>query len=123
MLYSIHCIIHTNRQRSLKFAVVLLQNILDFEFEHMCHHRKAPKRKSSKREQTSKSTSPTGMAAGILRVRKGETEVLCDVVTLEGTKQSKTIKQLKAIYDIKRPIKVRVRKRGLRRGRTLRILL
>ena len=57
-----------------------------------------------------------------MRVRKGGEEILCDVITLEGAKQSKTIKQLKAIYDIKGPIKGRVRKKSLRKSRTLRIL-
>ena len=37
-------------------------------------------------------------------------------------KQSKTIKQLQAIYDIKGPIKGRVRKRALRKNRKLRVL-
>ena len=86
------------------------------------HHRKVPKRKSSKREHKSTSRPPSGMAAGILRVRKGGDEILCDVVTLAGAKQSKTIKQLKAMYDIKGPIKGRVRKKSLRKSRTLRIL-
>ena len=49
-------------------------------------------------------------------------EAVCDVITLEGIKHSKTIKQLSAIYDIKGPIKGRVRKKRLRKGRTLRIL-
>ena len=57
-----------------------------------------------------------------MRVRKGSDEILCDVVTLAGAKQSKTIKQLKAMYDIKGPIKGRVRKKSLRKSRTLRIL-
>ncbi len=86
------------------------------------HHRKVPKRKNSKREKTDKSKLPTGMAAGILKVRVEKPEVLCDVITLEGIKQSKTIKQLQAMYDIKGPIKGRTRKKSMRKGRTLRIL-
>ena len=47
---------------------------------------------------------------------------VCDIVTLEGKRDSKTLRQLKATYDVKGPIKGRVRRQRVRKNRTLRVL-
>ena len=84
------------------------------------HYRKTPKRKSKhKRDSAAKQT---GMAAGVLKVRKCNQEVVCDVITLSGEKITDTPAQLFAKYDVKGPIKGRVRRQRVRKNRTLRIL-
>ena len=86
------------------------------------HHRRVPKRKKPNSGKYMKSAAPTGVAAGVLKVRLSEGEVVCDIITLEGIKESKTIKQLQAKYDVHGPIKGRIRSRSMRKCRALRIL-
>ena len=62
------------------------------------------------------------MAAGVLGVRKCNQEVVCDVITLSGEKITDTPAQLFAKYDVKGPIKGRIRRQRVRKNRTLRVL-
>lgn len=78
------------------------------------HYRKAPKRKSKhKRDSAAKQT---GMAAGVLKVRKCNQEVACDVIALSGEKNTNTPAQLLARYDVKSPIRGRIRRQRVRKN-------
>ena len=67
------------------------------------HYRKTPKRTRGAATRR----KFVGMAAGILAVRPQGHGSVCDIATLEGKRDSKTLRQLKATYDAKGPIKGR----------------
>jgi hypothetical protein len=66
------------------------------------HYRKAPKRKIKRAQSLVE--QPTGMAAGVLGVRRCSRSVACDVMTVEGGEITKSPAQLFATYDVKGPI-------------------
>ena len=84
------------------------------------HYRKAPKRKSKRTQSLGE--QPTGMAAGVLGVRRCNRSVVCDAITVKGEKITKSPAQLFATYDVKGPIKGRTRRQRVRKNRTLRVL-